>query len=170
VTPTPLRFAAKLSGFALLGLIVAFPGGVAATTNKPIAQTGGMTATLPLLGTSLTVAVTLGDTGDISGVGLFPATGLARTSPATDKEVVRFSTSDGTTKVTVKAIGSRLSIVAKTKTLADLKGSANWSADVFGTGSKSTGNRDGHHRSFGSGLMNGTPGIFGQRQSPDFQH
>ena len=137
MTPLQLRFAAKLSGFALLGLILAFPGGVAATTNEPIAQTGGMSATLPLLGTSLTVNVTLAATGDISGVGLSPASGLAQTSPATDKEVVRFSTADGTTKVTVKAFGDRLSIVAKTKTLADLKGSATWSADVFGTGTKS---------------------------------
>ena len=136
--PHSLRFAAKLSGFALLGLILAFPGGVAAITNEPIAQTGGMSATLPLLGTSLTVNVTLAATGDISGVGLSPASGLAQTSPATDKEVVRFSTADGTTKVTIKAYGDRLSIVAKTKTLADLKGSASWTADVFGTGSKST--------------------------------
>ncbi len=136
--PQHLRRAATLSGFALLGLILAFPGGVAATTNEPIAQTGGMSATLPLLGTSLTVNVTLAATGDISGVGLSPASGLAQTSPATDKEVVRFSTSDGTTKVTVKAYGDRLSIVAKTKTLADLKGNATWSAAVFGAGTTSS--------------------------------
>jgi len=138
VTPHPLRLAARVSGFAALALMLALPAGVAATTNEPIAQTGGMTATLPLLGTSLTVAVTLGDTGDISGVSLSPATGLSQTSPTTDKEVVRFSTSDGTTKVTVKAIGSRLSIVAKSSTLASIEGAANWSAVVFGTGSKST--------------------------------
>ncbi len=37
-----------------------------ATTNAPIAETGGMTATLPLLGTPLTVAVTLdGDRQDL---------------------------------------------------------------------------------------------------------
>ena len=136
--PHPLRLAARVSGFAALALVLALPAGVAATTNEPIAQTGGMTATLPLLGTSLTVAVTLGDTGDISGVSLSPATGLSQTSPTTDKEVVRFSTSDGTTKVTVKAIGSRLSIVAKSSTLASIEGAASWSADVFGTGSKST--------------------------------
>jgi hypothetical protein len=138
VTPHPLRLAARVSGFAALALMLALPAGVAATTNEPIAQTGGMSATVPLLGTSLTVNVTLAATGDISGVGLSPATGLAQTSPTTDKEVVKFSTSDGTTKVTVKAIGSRLSIVAKSSTLASIEGAASWSADVFGTGSKST--------------------------------
>ena len=136
--PHHLRLAATCRDSPCLGLILAFPGGVAATTNEPIAQTGGMSATLPLLGTSLTVNVTLAATGDISGVGLSPATGLAQTSPATDKEVIRFSTADGTTKVTVKAYGDRLAIVAKTKTLASLKGNATWSADVFGTGSNST--------------------------------
>ena len=138
MTPHPLRLAARVSGFAALALMLALPAGVAATTNEPIAQTGGMSATLPLLGTSLTVNVTLAATGDISGVGLSPATGLAQASPTTDKEVVKFSTSDGTTEVTVKAIGSRLSIVAKSSTLASIEGAASWSADVFGTGSKST--------------------------------
>ncbi len=58
------RHAVLLSGALVLGL-VSFPAAAAAQTNEPIAQTGGMETTLPLLGTSLTVGVSLGPTGDM---------------------------------------------------------------------------------------------------------
>ena len=117
-------------------LLAATPAAVAATTNAPIAQTGGMTATLPLLGTPLTVAVTLDGVGNISGVALDPSTALSKTKSGDD--FVKFTNTDGTVKVSVKAIGGKLSIKAKAKQLGDLLGNGTWTADVFGTGAKST--------------------------------
>ena len=137
MTHHAFRVPLRLSGLAVAGfLLAATPGGVAATTNAPIAQTGGMTATLPLLGTSLTVAVTLDDVGNISGVALDPSSALSKTKSGDD--FVKFTNSDGTVKVSVKARGGQLSIKARAKQLSDLLGSGTWSADVFGTGAKST--------------------------------
>lgn len=137
MTHHAIRVPLRLSGLAVAAfLLAATPAGVAATTSAPIAQTGGMTATLPLLGTPLTVAVTLDSIGNISGVALNPSTALSKTKSGDD--FVKFTNSGGTVKVTVKAIGGRLSIKARTKTLSDLLGSGTWSADVFGTGAKST--------------------------------
>ena len=116
-----------------IALLLALPGVAAATTNEPIAQTGGMEATLPLLGTSLTVGITLDATGNVTGVALSPS-GLAQVS-ASDGQVT-FSSADGSVKVKVKAGGDRLSISART-TLAALTGTGSWRADVFGTGAKS---------------------------------
>jgi hypothetical protein len=128
-------FAAKLPALAFAGLLLAIPAGVAANTNEPIAQTGGMTATLPLLGTSLTVGVTLDDVGNISAVTLDPAGALTATK--TTDHAVKFSNTGGTAKVTVKAKGDKLSIKATAK-LDALTGTGSWSADVFGTGANST--------------------------------
>jgi len=129
------RQAGALFGIALATLMLAFPGLVAATTNEPIAQTGGMTATFPLLGTALTVDVTLNDVGDISDVALDPTGSLTKT--AGDTHMVKFSNTGGTAMVAVRAGGSSLSIKAKS-TLADLSGQSSWAADVFGSGTKST--------------------------------
>lgn len=131
------RVPLRLTGLAMAGFfLAAAPAGVLATTNAPIAQTGGMTATLPLLGTPLTVAVTLDGTGKISGVALDPTSALSKTKSGED--FVKFTNTDGTVKVTVKAIGGQLAIKAKAKQLSDLLGTGSWSADVFGTGAKST--------------------------------
>ena len=131
------RVPLRLTGLALAGfLLTAAPAGVLATTNAPIAQTGGMTATLPLLGTPLTVAVTLDGTGKISGVALDPTSALSKTKSGDD--FVKFTNTDGTVKVTVKAMGGQLAIKAKAKQLSDLLGTGSWSADVFGTGAKSS--------------------------------
>lgn len=135
MTRTPRRLTAAIVGGALAGLL-ALPGIVAATTGEPIAETGGMTATLPLLGTTLSVDVTLDPTGNITTVALAPSTGFTQTK-ATDS-VVKFSNDAGTTKVSVRAKGDRMSVSAKSTSLADFLGSGTWSADVFGTGSAST--------------------------------
>lgn len=124
-----------LTGVAA-AVILALPGAALANTNPQIAATGGMTATLPLLGSSLTVAVTLDAVGNISDVSLDPigtysATGL-------DAHAVTFANTEGTAQVSVKAKGSRLSIKATVGSLADLLGSGTWSADVFGTGETTT--------------------------------
>jgi hypothetical protein len=132
-THVPLR----LAGLAVAAfLLAALPAGVLATTNAPIAETGGMTATLPLMGTPLTVAVTLDATGKISDVALDPSTALSKTKSGDD--FVKFTNTDGSAKVTIKAKGGSLAIKAKAKTLADLVGTGTWSADVFGTGAKSS--------------------------------
>lgn len=123
----------KVAAGALM-LLLALPGVASAATNPQIALTGGMEATLPLLGTSLTVGVTLDATGAISGVALNP-NDLTQTSTSTDQ--VTFASTDGTVSVKVRAGGDKLSISAKA-TLAALTGSGSWSADVFGTGAKST--------------------------------
>jgi hypothetical protein len=132
-TRVPLR----LAGLAVAAfLLAALPAGVLATTNAPIAETGGMTATLPLMGTPLTVAVTLDATGKVSDVALDPSTALSKTKSGDD--FVKFTNTDGSAKVTVKAKGGTLAIKAKAKKLSDLLGTGTWSADVFGTGAKSS--------------------------------
>lgn len=130
------RYAAALSGALALALI-AFPGAVAAQTNAPIAQTGGMSVTLPLLGTpNLTVDVTLSATGDISGVTL--GAGSTLTQKSADAGLVTFSNADGSATLKVRAGGSKLSIGAKAKTLDGLLGQGSWQAKVFGGSTAST--------------------------------
>ncbi len=131
----PAQRPVRAAGLAVMALLLVFPAAVSANTNGPIAQTGGMTATLPLLGSSLEVAVTLDGVGNISGVALSPTGTLSATS--TSKEVVKFSNTAGTARVTVRASGAKLTIKARAK-LSDLVGAGTWSADVFGTGAKST--------------------------------
>lgn len=126
------QFLARLPFLALAGLILlALPASAAANSNNPITQTGGMTATLPMLGVPLTVDVTLDGVGDISGVSLTPLGTFTSTGSA--KDVVTFTNADGTTKVTVRASGDRLAIKAKSS-LANLLGDGTWAANVFGTG------------------------------------
>jgi hypothetical protein len=129
-TPNP-RLPARISMIALAGILLAFPSGAAANSNNPITQTGGMTASFLLLGTTLTVDVALDGVGNISGVTLNPADALSSTSTA--KDVVKFSNADGTVKVSVKASGDRMAIKAKSS-LISLLGDGTWSANVFGTG------------------------------------
>ena len=127
---TPTRRASAVASLALVALL-ALPGIAFASTNPQIAATGGMTATLPILGGGVAVTVALDAAGDISGVTVGnPA--LAKTSSSTD--FAKFATADGKTSVTVKAAGSKMSISARVTTLADLVGTGNWSANVFGNG------------------------------------
>jgi hypothetical protein len=135
MTHHAIRVPLRLSGLAVAAfLLAATPAGVAATTNAPIAATGGMTATLPLLGTPLKVAVTLNAIGNISDVTL-NSSALSKTKSSDD--FVKFTNTNGSVKVTVNAIGGRLSIKARSKQLSDLLGKGSWSADVFGTGAPS---------------------------------
>lgn len=133
-----LRRSALLGGLALLALLLVFPASVLANTNEPIAQTGGMSNSLvPLIGTPLTVDVTLDPaTGNISNVALNPA--LTKDAARSNDHFMVFASSDGSTKVSVSAKGSKLSIGARVKSLADLVGNGTWSAAVFGGSVKST--------------------------------
>ncbi len=123
--------AVRLTGLALIALL-AFPMSALANTSGPIAQTGGMSATIPLLGSSLTVNMVLDSVGNISSVALNPVGDLSATtvgSPA-----VAFENVAGTTKVRIKARGDQLSIGATAGSLNDLVGAGTWTANVFGTG------------------------------------
>lgn len=133
--------ARALAGAAAVAMLLALPTSALAVTNVPIAQTGGMTATLPFLGVSdnLTVTVTLDpSTGNVTAATLSGpgAAGLSQTSAT--QSIVKFANTGSTEKVTVKAMGSRLAISAKVTTLAELLGTGSWSADVFGTGQKTS--------------------------------
>ena len=55
----PFWFAVSSPLLGVLVALLALPAGASANTSGPIAQTGGMTTVIPLLGSSLTVAVTL---------------------------------------------------------------------------------------------------------------
>ncbi|MFI5261963.1 MAG: hypothetical protein ACHQZR_05375 [Candidatus Limnocylindrales bacterium] len=131
------RRTAYMVGLAAAALLLLVPGLALATTNEPIAETGGMSATLPLMGTTLTVDIALDSVGNITTVDVNPLSGMTKTT--TDPGYVRFATSDGKTSVSVLARGGRLSLTERT-TLANLQGGGTdtWSADVFATGHKST--------------------------------
>lgn len=128
-----IRHARRLGAVTALALaaLIALPGIAFAATNPQIAATGGMTATLPILGGGVAVTVALDPAGNVSGVTVGDPS-LAQSSSETG--VVKFATSDGKTKVTVKALGSKLTISAKVTTLAELIGTGTWSANVFGNG------------------------------------
>lgn len=130
------RIRSGIAASVFLGLVLALPGGALANTNEPIAQTGGMEATLPLLGSTLTVGVTLDDVGKITGVSLSPSGAVTKTESS--DAAVKFSDSAGTTQVVVRARGAKETIAAKVKSLADITGTGSWKADVFGTGASST--------------------------------
>ncbi len=123
--------AVRLTGLALIALL-AFPMSALANTSDPIAQTGGMSATIPLLGSSLTVNMVLDSVGNISSVALNPVGDLSATRVG--PHAVAFENVAGTTKIRIKARGDQLSIGATAGSLTALVGSGTWSADVFGTG------------------------------------
>jgi hypothetical protein len=127
------RSVTGLVGLTLTALL-ALPAAAFANTSGPIAQTGGMTVTLPLLGNPLKVAVTLDVVGNISNVDVDPVGDFSATHVG--PHAVSFATTDGSTKVSVRAMGDRMSVRASSKSLEDLLGKGTWSADLFGTGDK----------------------------------
>jgi len=135
MTRPGLRATGGLAALAVAAVMLALPAMAAATTNTPIAQTGGMTATLPILGGGVAVTVALDQAGNITGV---TVGNPALTQSKASSDFVKFATADGKTSVTVKARGSKLAISAGATTLAELVGTGTWSADVFGTGTKSS--------------------------------
>ncbi len=156
------RLGAALIGSMLLGLL-AVPAAALAQTNGPIAQTGGMTTVLPLFGSSgLTVVLTLvPNSGNVASVALTPATSIvAPVVPAsTDPNIAKFANAAGTTKVTVKAMGDKMSVSAKSASLADFIGAGTWSANVFGTGIVTVGYSIGNDGSGKPTLVIGVPSV-----------
>lgn len=130
----PNRRAGVAAALAMAA-VLAIPVAALASTTGAIAQTGGMTATLPLLGSSLTVQVSLDANGNLSQVNLDPVGDY--TASQLNAHAVTFDSTAGGTQVKIKAHGSSLSISAKAGTLDALVGPGTWSADVFGTGSPS---------------------------------
>jgi hypothetical protein len=137
MTSNAVRIPARIAGVALGAVLLAFPVGVAANTNEPIAATGGMTTQIWLMGTSLSVDVTLTPVGDILAATLNSTTLMDPAKTKTKTDSVTFSNTAGTAKVSVRAKGDKLSISAK-GTLAGLVGGGTWSAKVFGTGTLAT--------------------------------
>jgi hypothetical protein len=126
--------ARALAGAAAVAMLLALPAGALAVTNVPIAQTGGMTVTMPIMASGLTVTVVLDTaTGNITST---TVSDPLLTQTSTSQSFVKFANTGSTEKVTVKAVGSKLAISAKVTTLAELLGTGTWSADVFGTGTK----------------------------------
>ncbi|MFQ5947694.1 MAG: hypothetical protein ACE5KX_02390, partial [Acidimicrobiia bacterium] len=119
-----------LTPFLVVGLL-AVPGAAFAHTTDAIAETGGSTTTLTLLGTPLTIEVVLDDGGNITEVILDPATGATETE--TGPHEVKFVFGDGMTTLEVEAEDDELEVKVETSTLSDLVGPGTWSADIFGT-------------------------------------
>lgn len=116
--------------------IVAVAAPVAAGTNAPIAQTGGMTVTVPLLGAQVGVTIQLDKvTGNLTSVELSPNTDATATKVTPSK--VRFDYSNGETRVGVNAKKDQLAMRVSSGKLSDLVGKGSWQADVFGAGTTS---------------------------------
>lgn len=122
-----LGASALVVALAVLGV----PGVALASTSEALADTGGMTLTVELLGVPVDIAVTLDDIGHITEV--------AVSDPAFDEtrsgeHRVRFLNGDDSTRIEVKARGHKLKSEVKTAGVDDIVGSHTWSADLFGTG------------------------------------
>jgi len=129
------RLAAGTLGFAL-ALLLALPAGAAAASFTTPPQTSGMSATLPLLGSSLTVDVALDANGNLSSVSLNPVGDFTATKD--HPHFVKFQNTDGSVKVSITAWGGAMALKAKAGSLSALEGSGTWSADIFGTGDTTT--------------------------------
>lgn len=127
-------FAAPLT-LALIALL-ALPLAAFANTSGAIAQTGGMTVTLPMAGSGLSVVVQLDVVGNVSQVAIDPVG--TYTATKLGPHAVTFATADGTSQVRIKAKGHKLDVKSSAPTLASLVGSGTWSADLFGTGTPTT--------------------------------
>ena len=132
--PTYRALAAPL-GLALVALL-ALPLTVLANTSEAIAQTGGMTVTLPMPGSGLSVVVKLDVVGNVSQVDLDPVG--TYTATKLGPHAVTFDSTDGTPQIKVNANHDKLEVKAKAPTLASFLGAGTWSADLFGTGEVTT--------------------------------
>jgi hypothetical protein len=127
-------FAAPVA-LALIALL-ALPLAAFANTSGAIAQTGGMTVTLPMAGSGLSVVVQLDVVGNVSQVAIDPVG--TYTATKLGPHAVTFATADGTSQVKIKAKGHKLDVKTSAPTLASLVGSGTWSSDLFGTGAPTT--------------------------------
>jgi hypothetical protein len=132
--PTHRTLAAPI-GMALVALM-ALPLAALANTSEAVAQTGGMTLTLPMPGSGLSVDVRLDAVGNVSQVDLDPVGTYSATKLG--PHAVTFENGDGTSQVKINAKGDKVAVKASAPTLAEFVGTGTWSADLFGTGEKTT--------------------------------
>lgn len=91
-----------------------------------------VSSTLPVLGSGLTVSVTIGEDGTVTEVGLDPA-GDATLVRESDHGV-KFEMGDGETKVSVRAGSHGAVTTVRSNSLENVSGDGAFAADVFGTG------------------------------------
>lgn len=131
----------RLVGFVLTAALV-FLAPAAALAGDDATDTAGHTADvlpppsvvsseLPLLGSTISVTVTLDETGTITTVSVDPSLGDP-TEEAGHRVV--FVTDGGETSVQVKAYGSWVSTKIRTTDIDKVTGPGVWEADVCGTG------------------------------------
>ncbi len=126
------RLLSLIAGVVLVG---ALPTIAAANTTEAVAETGGMTLTMPGV-PGITVGVTLDEFGNITQVSV-DGTDVIQNSAPVHKVTFDLGT-DGSTTVQVKAKGEKLSTKVKTSNLGSLVGAQTWTGDIFGAGFPAT--------------------------------
>ncbi|MCL1598560.1 MAG: hypothetical protein M3094_05215, partial [Actinomycetia bacterium] len=126
------RLLSLIAGVVLVG---ALPTIAAANTTEAVAETGGMTLTIPGV-PGITVGVTLDEFGNITQVSVDGAVIVLSDAPV--HKVTFDLGTDGSTTVQVKAKGEKLSTKVKTSNLGSLVGNGTWVGDVFGDGTVTT--------------------------------
>lgn len=126
------RLLSLIAGVVLVG---ALPTIAAANTTEAVADTGGMTLTIPGV-PGITVGVTLDEFGNITQVSV-DGTDVIQSDAPVHKVTFDLGT-DGSTTVQVKAKGEKLSTKVKTSNLGSLVGDQTWTGDVFGAGFPAT--------------------------------
>ena len=124
------RLFSLIAGVVLVG---ALPTIAAANTTEAVAETGGMTLTVPAMPgvPGITIGVTLDEFGNITKVSVDGSDIILNSSPV-HKVTFELGT-DGSTTVQVKAKGEKLSTKVKTSNLGSLVGDHTWEGDIFGT-------------------------------------
>ncbi len=121
---------ATLVALTLAASSVAAPATSLASTTEAIAETGGTTLTLDILGSPLEIAVSLDEIGHITEV-LISDTDFS--VDRGDEHKVRFSNSDDSTRIEVRAKKHKLRTDVKADALAGILGTHEWAGKLFGS-------------------------------------
>ncbi len=121
---------ATLVALTLVVSFLAAPAASLASTTEAIADTGGTTLTLDILGSPLEIAVSLDEIGHITEV-LISDTAFA--VDRGDDHRVRFSNTDESTRIEVRAKKHKLRTDVKTDTVAGILGTHQWAGKLFGS-------------------------------------
>ncbi len=106
-----------------------------ASTTQAVADTGGMTLTLDVLGSPLAIAVSLDDVGHITEVTVSDS---AFEPTAAGDHKVRFTDATSGTRIDIKAKNSKLSAAVKASDLASLIGTHEWKGALFASEQETT--------------------------------
>ncbi|MDJ0952629.1 MAG: hypothetical protein QNJ81_03015 [Acidimicrobiia bacterium] len=123
-----------LTAVAMLFATLSVPGVASASTSGAIAETGGMTLNLGVVGSPLDLSVTLDEAGHISEV----TVGSGFTEERRDDHRVRFVHGDDDTRIDVRAKNDKLSASVKAGDLSAILGSHTWSGALFGADTATT--------------------------------